>query len=94
VAGVRELVPADIGAELVAGILCLGGCPDRGVDLVANLLPDGLRLLETGVVSAGIQRNGNVEEDFTGLEADLGAGGIDKGRGLLDLGLDGGAGGG
>ena len=93
VAGVRELVLADVGAELVAGVLRLGRGLNRGVDLIANLLADGLGLIEPGVVSAGVQRDSDVEDGFAGLEADLRAGGIDEGGRLLNLGLDGGAGG-
>ena len=43
VAGVRELVLADVGAELVAGVLRLGRGLNGGVDLIADLLANGLR---------------------------------------------------
>ena len=84
-AGVRELVLADVGAELVAGVLRLGRGLNRGVDLIANLLTDGRGLIESGVVTAGVQCDSNVEDGFTGLEADLRAGGIDERRRLLNL---------
>ena len=87
VAGVRKLVLADVGAELVAGVLRFGRGLNGGIDLIADLLADGCGLVQAGVITAGIQRGGDVEDGLAGLKADLRARGIDERGRLLDLGL-------
>ena len=87
-AGVGELVLANVCAELVTGVLGFGRGLNGRVDLIAHLLPDGRGLIESGVVAAGVEGDSEVEDGFAGLEADLRTGGIDERGRLLDLGLD------
>ncbi len=72
-AAVGEGVLADVGAEgITAGAGC-GGGSDFGVDLVADLVADRGGGGEVGVVTAGVECGGNVEERLARLEGDGGA---------------------
>jgi len=88
-AGVESHVWRNVGAELIASVLRLRGrLRTRAFDLVANL---SAGWAGTGsrpcIVSAGIQRDGNVEEDFAGLERlSGGPAGFDERRAPLHLG--------
>ncbi len=78
-------VLADVAAESVAAGAGGGGGGEFGVDLVANLLADGGGVGEIGIVAAGVERDGNIEQGFAGLERDGGAAGLrlsDAGRSL------------
>jgi len=68
-------VLANVGAELVPGALGFGGGLNRGVDLIADLLPHRRGLVEAGVVTAGVEGDGNVKDGFASLQADLRAAG-------------------
>ena len=75
-AAVGQGVLADVGAESVAAGAGLGGGCERGVDLFADLLAHGGGGGEIGVVAAGVQRYGDIEERLAGLERDGGAAGL------------------
>ena len=75
-AAVGESVFADIAAEGVpAGAGGGGGC-NLGVDLFANLCAHGAGVGEIGVVAAGIEGYGDVEEWLAGFKGDGGAAGL------------------
>jgi hypothetical protein len=73
-ARLRESVLADVGAEsvaVIAGLGCGGG--ECLVDLIANRLADRSGVLEVGVIAAGIEGGGEIEEWLTSLKRDGGS---------------------
>ena len=75
--GSGQLVIGDIAAESVA-VIARGrrGRGERLVDLFANFFADRRGGIEVGVVAAGVERDGEIEERLTGLEGDGGSAGL------------------
>jgi hypothetical protein len=72
-AAVVEGVVADVDAEGVATVASFGGGCELGVDFVADLLANGARCGEIRIVSADVERDGEIEERLAGFEGDGGA---------------------
>ena len=79
-AGIAEGVIANVAAEGVSAGASLGGVSHLGVDLIADFEANGGGVGEIGVVTADVQRDGEIEEGFAGLERD----GRTTGFGLSD----------
>ena len=79
-ARVAKGVFANVAAEGVSTGASLGGVGYLGVDLIADFEADGGGVGEVSVVTADVQRRGEIEEGLAGLERD----GRTTGFGLSD----------